>query len=218
MSESRHVVRIRSATVLLDRFPALAKVDFDAFEAEVVFIKGPNGSGKTTLLRLVAGLVKASRGEVLVFGRDPATDASAIRAAVSYLSHSYQMYDELSAEENLDFFARISGFSLVEATELANRFGLGKRELSSRFQKLSAGQRKKISIAVALARASELLLLDEPHALLDLESKTVLDKMLIELARAGRTIVVASHELDRADGLANREYQMVSGTAKLVRR
>jgi len=90
---ARLAVRLRAVTVLLGRFPALAHVDFDAFEGEVVFVRGPNGSGKTTLLRLIAGLVEAFDGTVAVFGRDPRTDARAIRQEVSLLSHATLLYE-----------------------------------------------------------------------------------------------------------------------------
>lgn len=219
MTESpngRLVVRLRGATVMLDRFPALARCDFDAYESEVVFVQGPNGSGKTTLLRLLGGLVEAMSGSVLVFGRDPKAEARAIRREVSYLAHSYQMYEDLSGRENLEFFAVAAGCDLDDAIEWAQRLGLATRDLDARFRVLSAGQRKKISAAIALSRRTELLLIDEPHALLDQATKAILDLGFTEAARAGKTVIVASHELDRISALATRRYRMSNGFATLV--
>ncbi|MEX6429851.1 MAG: ABC transporter ATP-binding protein [Ferrimicrobium sp.] len=203
-------------TVLLDRFPALVRCDFDAYEGEVVFVQGPNGSGKTTLLRLLGGLVEAFAGSVLVFGRDPKTEARAVRREVSYLAHSYQMYEELSGRENLSFFSATASCDLERALEWTRRFGLIDRDLDVRFRVLSAGQRKKMSAAIALSRRTELLLIDEPHALLDQATKATLDRGLLELAQAGRTVIIASHELDRIATLASRTYRMSNGTATLM--
>jgi len=125
----RLAVRLRAVTVLLGRFPALARVDFDAFEGEVVFIRGPNGSGKTTLLRLIAGLVEAFDGSVAVFGRDPRSEARAIRREVSFLSHATLLYEDLTARENLAFFAGSGGFRLEAGLYWAERLGLAAREL-----------------------------------------------------------------------------------------
>ncbi|WP_298342552.1 ATP-binding cassette domain-containing protein [Ferrimicrobium sp.] len=215
-STGRLVARLREVTVLLDRFPALVRCDFDAYEGEVVFVQGPNGSGKTTLLRLLGGLVEAMSGSVFVFGRDPKTEARAIRREVSYLAHAYQMYEELSGRENLEFFAIAAGCDLEGAMEWARRLGLVTRDLNARFRVLSAGQRKKISAAIALSRRTELLLIDEPHALLDQATKATLDQGLTALAQEGKTIIVASHELDRISRLATRTYRMSNGTATLV--
>jgi ABC-type multidrug transport system ATPase subunit len=201
---------------MLDRFPALVRCDFDAYEAEVVFVQGPNGSGKTTLLRLLGGLVEAMSGSVLVFGRDPNAEARTIRREVSYLAHAYQMYEELSGRENLEFFAVAAGCDLDDAIEWAQRLGLAARDLDARFRVLSAGQRKKISAAIALSRRTELLLIDEPHALLDQATKATLDRGFTEAARAGKTVIVASHELDRISALATRTYRMSNGSTTLV--
>jgi len=214
--QGRLVARLRDVTVLLDRFPALVRCEFDAYEGEVIFVQGPNGSGKTTLLRLLGGLVEAMTGSVFVFGRDPKTEARAIRREVSYLAHAYQMYEELSGRENLEFFAATAGCDFDQALEWTHRLGLIDRDLGARFRVLSAGQRKKISAAIALSRRCELLLIDEPHALLDQVSKARLDSGFTELARAGRTVIVASHELDRISALATRTYRMSNGSATLV--
>jgi ABC-type multidrug transport system ATPase subunit len=210
----RLAVRLRAVTVLLGRFPALARVDFDAFEGEVVFIRGPNGSGKTTLLRLIAGLVEAFDGSVAVFGRDPRSEARAIRREVSFLSHATLLYEDLTARENLAFFAGSGGFRLEAGLDWAERLGLGARELDTRLRALSAGQRKKVSAAVAFARDTELVLVDEPHALLDTDTKAALDRGLVALAGEGKTVIVASHELDRAATIATRRYSMTSGSLR----
>jgi len=214
LASSRRVALIEGVTVLYETYPALARCDFAAYEGEVVFLRGPNGSGKTTLLKCLAGLVEVARGTAVVFGRDLRTDRVAIRREVAYLAHAYQMYDDLTAHENLVFFAAVAGVNLEAAERGAREFGLLRRDLASRFSLLSAGQRKKLSISLTLARRAELLLFDEPHALLDAEAKGILDECLRAAAKEGRTVVVASHELDRISGLADRSYLLHNGTSR----
>ncbi len=214
LAGSRRVALLEGVTVLYETYPALARCDFDAYEGEVIFLRGPNGSGKTTLLKCLAGLVEVARGTAVVFGRDLRTERVAIRREVAYLAHAYQMYDDLTANENLAFFASVAGIDLAVARSVARDLGLLRRDLAARFSLLSAGQRKKLSISVTLARPAELLLFDEPHALLDGQAKAILDDSLRVAANAGRTVVVASHELDRVSGLADRSYILHNGTSR----
>jgi ABC-type multidrug transport system ATPase subunit len=207
----RRVARLRGATVLLGRFPALARADFDAFEGEVVVLEGPNGSGKTTLLRLLVGLVVASEGEVSVFGRDPAQEAASIRRAATYLGHESALYEDLSGSQNIAFLGRLGVVDPDRARAIGEELGVGPRELRRRVRDLSAGQRKKVGLAIALARPAELVLLDEPHASLDAEGKTRLDALLVASARGGRTVVLASHETGRVRSVADRRYRIVAG-------
>jgi len=213
----RRVAMVRGATVLLGRFPALARADFDAYEGEVVVLEGPNGSGKTTLLRLLLGLVVASEGTVQVFGVDPRRDAATIRRSATYLGHAGSLYDDLSAEENFAFLARLDIIDAERAGELAAELGVGARERRRRLRSLSAGQRKKVALAATLARPAELVLLDEPHAALDPEGKGLLDAQLRELAAHGATVIAASHESERVGQLATRRYRVVAGQPHEVR-
>src|SRR5436309_8172111 len=100
------VIRLRSAVVLLDRFPALSGVDFDVELGEVVLVQGPNGAGKTTLLRACAGLVPVVSGEAEVLGHDLRRDRRAVRRRVGLLGHATPLYDDLTVVDNLRFFAR----------------------------------------------------------------------------------------------------------------
>jgi heme ABC exporter ATP-binding subunit CcmA len=204
------VVRLRSAVCLLGRFPALAGVDLDAAAGEVVLLSGANGAGKTTLLRLVAGLVPLYSGEAVVLDHDLARDRQGARRDLALVGHETFCYDDLTVRENLSFAARASGRSVAAADAALERLGLAHvRDVDHR--RLSAGQRRRLALAVALARAPQLLLLDEPHAGLDADGRSVLDEIVRSAPDEGRTVLLASHELELARPLANREVVLTAG-------
>lgn len=206
------VVRLRSAVCLLGRFPALAGVDLDVLDGEVLLLSGGNGAGKTTLLRLLAGLVPLHSGVGEVLGHDLTVDRRAHRRLVGLVGHETGCYDDLTVIENLRFAARAVGVKDPREQSVIDQLGLG--PLGGVVHgKLSAGQRRRLALAVALVRNPRLLLLDEPHAGLDAEGRAALDQVLSGAAASGRSIVLASHELERVRPLASREVVLTAGQA-----
>jgi heme ABC exporter ATP-binding subunit CcmA len=203
------VVRLRSAVTLLGRFPALAGVDLDVDGGEILLLSGANGAGKTTLLRLLAGLVPLSKGEGHVLGHDLAADRAAARRELALVGHEPAAYDDLTTGENVRFAARAAGRTDHGAAVL-DRLGLG-RQIDVRADRLSAGQRRRLALALALVREPRLLLLDEPHAGLDDGARAVLDTVVTAAPAEGCTVLIASHELDRARTLATREVRLTNG-------
>ena len=206
------VVRLRSAVCLLGRFPALAGVDLDVDTGEVVLLSGGNGAGKTTLLRLVAGLVPVHSGSAEVLGNDLTQDRRSHRRSLALMGHDTACYDELTVAENLRFATRATDATAASEAATPERFGLAGLA-GVRHVKLSAGQRRRLTLAMALARDPQLLLLDEPHAGLDAEGRAALDDVLRAARGDGRTVLIASHELDRARALADREVVLTGGQA-----
>jgi heme ABC exporter ATP-binding subunit CcmA len=200
---------------LLGRFPALAGVDLDVVAGEVVLLSGGNGAGKTTLLRLIAGLLPLHQGEAEVLGRDLTRSRTAHRRELAFVGHETFCYDDLTARENVRFAARAAGASTTAADAALERVGLEHCASVSHFR-LSAGQRRRLALAVALAREPRLLLLDEPHAGLDADGRTVLDAVLRAATDEDLTVLVASHELDRMRPLATREVVLTAGQAHAV--
>ena len=207
------VVRLRSAVCLLGRFPALAGVDLDVRKGEVVLLSGGNGAGKTTLLRLIAGLVPVHSGEAEVLGFDLTRDRRSHRHELALVGHDSGCYDDLTVRENLSFASRAAGAPTDAADRALDRFGLAPLA-TTLHGRLSAGQRRRLSVAIALARDPRLLLLDEPHAGLDAEGRAVLDAVLRDAPAEERTVIVASHELDRTRALASREVVLTTGQAE----
>lgn len=209
------VVCIRSAVCLLDRFPALAGADLDVDEGEIVLLSGPNGAGKSTLLRLLAGLLPLRSGAATVLGHDLARDRRSVRREISLVGHQTFCYDDLTTVENLHFAARAAGKSVAAADGALERLGLT-RVAKVVHGRLSAGQQRRLALAIAIARDPRLLLLDEPHAGLDAAGRELLDAIVSDAAGEGRTVVLASHELGRARALAHREVRIVAGRAEPV--
>src|SRR5581483_8439020 len=169
---------------------ALAGVDLDVAPGEVVLLSGGNGAGKTTLLRLITGLVPLHRGEAEVLGHDLRRDRRSHRRELALVGHETFCYDDLTVRENLRFASRASGGDDAMADAAAERMGLA-RLGAVLHGKLSAGQRRRLALAVALARDPALLLLDEPHAGLDVEGRVALDALLSAAAAEGLTVLIA---------------------------
>jgi heme ABC exporter ATP-binding subunit CcmA len=205
------VVRFRAAVSLLGRFPALAGVDLDVERGDVVLLHGPNGAGKSTLLRACAGLVTIASGEAEVLGCDLRRDRRAVRRRVGLLGHATFLYDDLTVAENLRFAARAAGATAADADAALERLGLAGRLASVPAARLSAGQRRRAAVAAVVARRPELWLLDEPHAGLDAAGRDLLDGLVREAVGEGATVLLASHELDRAAALATRRLTVAGG-------
>lgn len=206
------VVELHQAVALIGRFPALAGADLSVGAGEVVLLRGPNGAGKTTLLRVCAGLVPVVSGTARVLGCDLVADRGAVRRRVGLLGHSTHLYDDLSVAENVDFWARAAGATVADGRAALERLEVAARLYDLPVRSLSAGQRRRVSLAAVLARRPELWLLDEPHAGLDAAGRDVVDGLMAEAASVGATVLFASHELDRADAVAHRTV-VVSGGA-----
>lgn len=209
------VVRLRSVVCLLGRFPALAGVDLDVAPGEILLLSGPNGAGKTTLLRVLAGLLPVRSGDAEVLGVDLVADRRGARRAIALVGHETFCYDDLTARENLRFLARASGRDGSGVDAALERLGLT-RVAGVTHGRLSAGQRRRLALGAALVRDPELLLLDEPHAGLDSDGRAVLHEIVVAAPVEGRTVLIASHELDLARGLATREVHIDAGQAHLA--
>ena len=186
---------------------AVRGVDLEVHRGEVVGLLGPNGAGKTTTVRLLTALIEPSEGTASVDGFDVIAEPDAVRARVGILTETPGLYDKLSATANLDFFGRLYG--LDPATRAAGierylrLFGLWDRrdDVAGTFSK---GMKQKLAIARALLHDPSVVFLDEPTAALDPEAAFIVREAIETLRRAGRTIVLATHNLDEADRLCDR--------------
>ncbi len=205
------VVELTEAVAVLGSFPALAGASIIIDEGDIVLLRGPNGAGKTTLLRVCAGLVPIVRGTGRILGLDLATQREEIRRHVGVLGHQNGLYLDLTVAENVEFWGSTVGASDDEMLTAMQRLGVAERLVDVPVRKLSAGQRRRTALACLVARRAQLWLLDEPHAGLDASARDELDSTLRQAAAAGATIVVASHELERAGSLATRTVDVVAG-------
>ena len=205
------VVHLRGAVSLLGRFPALAGVDLDVEAGEVVLLRGPNGAGKTTLLRVCAGLLPVTDGTAEVLGVDLVADRTPVRHRVGLVGHGGGLYDDLTVAENVAFWGRAAGAAADDVAGAMARLGLDGRLKDLAVARLSAGQRRRTSIAAMVVRRPELWLLDEPHASLDADGRDLIDRLVADSVAAGATVLLASHEDDRAVALADRVVEVRGG-------
>jgi ABC-2 type transport system ATP-binding protein len=201
------VIRTEQLTRHFDGRPAVEDLNLEIGRGEVFGFLGPNGAGKTTTVRLLCCLIAPTRGRAWVNGFEVGVDSDAIRASVGILTETPGLYDRLSAERNLDIFARLYGLSAGEREAQVKRYlqmldlWEKRREPVGTFSK---GMRQKVALARALLHEPPVLFLDEPTAGLDPEvAKTVRD-FIAELRGEGRTIFLCTHNLDEAERLCDR--------------
>jgi heme exporter protein A len=184
---------------------ALDGVDLDLPAGTFLTLVGPNGAGKTTLLRMLAGLSRPSGGELRVLGAVPGPSAAALRARVGLVSHEPHLYADLSADENLRFFAALYGLPDPDARIDAS---LARVELRARrgdpVRTFSRGMTQRLAIARALLHAPSLLLFDEPTTGLDDRAVGILVDLLAELHDGSRTLILTTHRLDVGLRVADR--------------
>ncbi|HJQ83400.1 MAG TPA: heme ABC exporter ATP-binding protein CcmA, partial [Candidatus Binatia bacterium] len=185
--------------------PVLSGVDLDVAAGEGVAIVGANGSGKTTLLRVLALLLRPNGGRLALFGVDGRTAAPAVRRRIGYVGHESLCYPDLTAAENLAFYARLFDVADAEVRiatllEWAGLDGVGRRPV----RVYSRGMSQRLALARALLHQPELLLLDEPFSGLDAAAVAALQERLAALRTAGHAIVLTTHDLERAAPVATR--------------
>ena len=207
-----NVVELRGVVAVLGGFPALAGADLDVRRGEVLLLQGPNGAGKTSLLRVCAGLLPIERGSGRVLGIDLAADRERVRPRVGFLGHSNGLYLDLTVAQNIRFWGSTVGASEDEVSAAMHRMNLDGRLAGVKADRLSAGQRRRCALASLVVRRAELWLLDEPHAGLDAAGRDEIDSVLRDAVSAGATVVVSSHELERARSLASRTVTVDGGT------
>jgi heme exporter protein A len=183
---------------------ALSKISLTLRSGEIVGLLGPNGAGKSTLIGVLATLASPTSGEVR-YGTQPARAlGAALRSRIGLLAHELHLYPELSARQNLTFFAELYGLDPgAVVTAALERAGLSDRadeDVSS----FSRGMRQRVALERALLHRPRLVLFDEPFTGLDDTAVQAVSDRLRELAAAGSIVVVATHDLDLADGLVTR--------------
>lgn len=195
------VVHTEQLTKTFGDVKAVDSVTFDIDRGEVFGMLGPNGSGKTTTIRMLCGLLIPSSGSATVAGFDVRTQSEEIRRNIGYMSQKFGMYDDMTAEENLDFYSSLYGLVGQEKKkrmeELFSQLGLGPRR-NQLVGTLSGGWKQRVSLACAIAHKPQILFLDEPTAGVDPAARRRFWETIRELAKNGTTIVVTTHYMDEA--------------------
>jgi heme exporter protein A len=184
---SRHFGRRRAVT----------QISFSVGSGEVLGLLGPNGAGKSTLLGMLATLVRPTSGSIRYGEHTMEVSGAGIRARIGLLAHELHLYAELTARQNLNFFARLYGVDERDTGEAA----LERASLSESF---SRGMRQRLALERALLHSPRLILMDEPFTGLDDRAVTLVSNRLRQLSEDGAIVIVATHDLDVADGLVSR--------------
>jgi ABC-2 type transport system ATP-binding protein len=191
----------------------VSELDFEVHEAEVFGFLGPNGAGKTTTIRLMLDLIRPTGGVIELFGLEPRKNVRN-RRRIGYLPGDLRLYDRLTGQELLTYFAHLRGLrDLGSAPALADRLGL---ELDRPIRALSKGNRQKVGLVQAFMHAPDLLVLDEPTSGLDPLIQQTFYELVTEAKAAGATVFLSSHVLPEVQHIADRVGLIREGSLVLV--
>lgn len=194
---------------------AISDLSLTVPKGSITVLLGPNGAGKTTTVRLITGALRPDRGAVRVLGLDPSSDGSTVRSRCGVVPPKPAMYERLSGRENLGYAADLYGVGRDGIESAAGRFGIA-TALDQTVGGYSTGMRTRLALARAFLHDPDVLLLDEPTAGLDPESARDVLALISELSTTGRTIVMCTHLLHEAEGIADQVALMVRGAARVA--
>ena len=206
---SQPAVRLDHVSRVFGPTAAVVQADLEVETGSVIVLRGGNGAGKSTLLRIIATELSPTYGSGSILGLDLEAQRSAIRRRLALVGHATHLYGDLTVEENLHFWTRLAGGSDIGLASALERVELVARA-DEKTRNLSQGMRQRLALACAIARAPELLLLDEPYSGLDEQGKDMVDELIIETRHAARTVILASHDLSRPTSV-DREIRMSRG-------
>lgn len=199
------MIKTEKLTKKFGEITAVESLDLEIREGEVFGFLGPNGAGKTTTVRMLTSLIAPSRGKAIVNGFEVGKEDQNIRRTVGILTETPGMYDNLSAQRNLEIYAHLYEVKDIPGTidHYLRLFGLWDRRMDEAGT-FSKGMRQKLAIARALLHEPRIVFLDEPTAGLDPEASRLVRDAILELKKQGRTIFLCTHNLDEADRLCDR--------------
>lgn len=195
-------IEVHQLTKKFGDFTAVNAVTFAVRAGEVVGYLGPNGSGKTTTMRLLLGLLSPTAGTARVLGVDVSRQPEAARPRLGYMSQKFALYEDLTVQENLRFYAGVYGLRGAAADRACARtlahIGLG-HHARERAGQLSGGWRQRLALGIALIHDPALLFLDEPTSGVDPDARRVFWDIIYVLAEEGKTVFVSTHYMDEAE-------------------
>lgn len=199
---SNNAIEVKGLTKKFGDFVAVNNLTFDVPRGEIFGFLGPNGAGKTTTIRMLLGLLTPTAGSANVIGYDVSTQTDALHRRIGYMSQKFSLYNDLTVEENLNFYGGVYG---VRGKTLRERkkYILKMADLVGRertlTKNLSGGWKQRLALGVAIIHQPEAIFLDEPTAGVDPISRRIFWELIYELAEEGTTILVTTHYMDEAE-------------------
>jgi heme exporter protein A len=209
------MIQVRGLVKAFGLQVALRGIDLDVAGGEFLTVLGPNGAGKTTLLRVLATLSKPTAGTVQIAGYDVNKAGARVRRLIGLVSHQTLLYPHLSAEDNLRFYGRMYDVADLEQRigEVLKSVGLTARR-ADLIRTFSRGMQQRLAIARAILHRPQVMFFDEPYTGLDQQAASALSDILTSVAAAGRTVLLATHNLER--GLVGPDRAIILNRGKVV--
>ena len=207
------MIEVRELTKTYGDVLAVDGISFDVLPGEIFGLLGPNGAGKTSTLECLEGLRQPDGGDLLVAGLEPWREARQLRNVIGVQLQSAGLPESITPEEAISIFCAYHG--VAPRFDLLERFGLNEKR-AAQFYELSAGQKRRLALALALAHDPQVLFLDEPTAGLDVASRVELHDLIRELQANNTTIVLATHDMAEAEELADRVAILLNGKIATV--
>jgi len=200
---SQDAIVVEDLTYRYGQLTAVDRISFKVAEGEILGFLGPNGAGKSTTVKVLTGQIRPQGGRALVLGLDIATDSKRVQSEIGVCFETTNLYEQMSAEENLRLFARLFGVKPFDSSALLQRVGLAGRE-SDRVERYSKGMKQRLMVARALVNRPRILFLDEPTDGLDPASAEVIRGVILEERARGATVFLTTHDMMEADKLSDR--------------
>ncbi|WP_027963651.1 ABC transporter ATP-binding protein [Halalkalibacillus halophilus] len=205
------VLKVNKVEKNFGDFQALGGVDFEVKEGEIFGFIGPNGAGKSTTIRIILGILKASSGNVEIFGEDAWTDAVSIHKRIAYVPGDVNLWPNLTGGEVIDYFIRLRGDQVDQdrKQELIKRFQLDPTKKCGTYSK---GNRQKVALVAAFAADADLYILDEPTSGLDPLMERTFQNLIMEAKKEGKSVLLSSHILSEVERLCDTIGIIRNGT------
>jgi len=212
-------VEVKNLSKSFGEVKAVNNISFDVEEGSIFGLLGPNGAGKTTTLRMIYGVLRPDSGSVRVLGVDVWEEPRRAKSLMGVMPEDTGIYPRLTAEENLIYFGKMRGMDEHKlrrrVSELLKILGLEEKRFTIA-DKLSKGQRQKVAFARAILDEPPILILDEPTLGVDVMSAREIRNMIVDYARAGRTVILSTHNMWEAERLCTHVGIISEGKMRYV--
>lgn len=202
---SKNILEVKDITKSFGRLQVLNGVNLTLNRGDRYILFGSNGTGKTTLVKILATILPADSGELTLFGKKIEKRSKDVKAMIGFMSHEPYLYNELSAFENLNFYANL--YSIKNKKErienLLREVGLYHRSYD-RVGSFSRGMKQRLSLARAILHNPDIIFLDEPYAGLDIRAQEILNDLILRLNENGKTFFLITHDIGISFEIANR--------------